>query len=319
VSSVLVTGGAGFLGSHLVDRLLLDGHHVTVLDDLSGGRMNNLAEARRAPDRHLRFQRCDLVKDAMVPLVIHAKPDVVFHMAANVDVRRSVEDPIADATRNVLGAIQLLEACRLAGVRKIVYANSGGAMYGDPPASVLPVDEGYDGHPVSQYGASKRAVEEYLHAYHALYGLDWTSLALANVYGPRQDPGGEAAVIPIFASRMLAGHVATIYGDGNQTRDFVFVDDAVEAFVLAMDAGSQLRCNIGSARETSINDLYRMLVDLTGYDQEPYYAPERPGELQRIALDNRLARDALGWRPWTDLQRGLAATLEWLKRVNGGG
>jgi UDP-glucose 4-epimerase len=314
MTSVLVTGGAGFIGSHLVDRLVLDGHHVTVLDDLSAGRMSNLAEARRAPDRHLRFQRCDLVDDAVAPLVIHAKPDVVFHMAAHVDIRRSVEDPVADATRNVLGTIQLLEACRLAGVRKIVYANSGGAMYGDAPTSALPVSEAYDGHPVSPYGASKRAVEEYLHAYHALYGLDWTSLALANVYGPRQDPRGEAAVIPIFATRMLAGHVATIYGDGSQTRDFVFVDDAVEAFVLAMHAGSQLRCNVGSGRETSINDLYRMLVDLTGYDQEPYYAPERPGELSRIALDTTRADMELGWRPWTDLQRGLAATLEWLKR-----
>jgi UDP-glucose 4-epimerase len=319
MSSVLVTGGAGFIGSHLVERLVLDGHRVTVLDDLSGGQMDNLAEARRAPDRHMRFQRCDLVDDAMVPLVIHAKPEIVFHMAASVDVRRSVEDPIADASHNVLGTIQLLEACRLADVRKIVYANSGGAMYGEPPVSALPVAEDYDGHPVSPYGASKRAVEEYLHAYYALYGLDWTSLALANVYGPRQDPRGEAAVVPIFATRMMAGHVATIYGDGSQTRDFVFVDDVVQAFVLAMDAGSRLRCNVGSGRETSVNELFRTLVDLTGYDQEPYYAPERPGELQRIALDNSRAREVLGWEPWTDLQRGLATTLEWLKRIADGG
>ncbi|HSK96233.1 MAG TPA: NAD-dependent epimerase/dehydratase family protein [Euzebyales bacterium] len=315
MSSVLVTGGAGFIGSHLVDRLVLDGHHVTVLDDLSRGRMNNLAEARRAPDRHLRFQRCDLVDDAMAPLVIHAKPDVVFHLAAHIDVRHSVEDPVADATRNVIGTIQLLEACRLAGVRKVVYAQSGGAIYGEPPVDELPVPEDFDGHPVSPYGASKRAVEEYLHAYHALYGLEWTSLALANVYGPRQDPRGEAAVVPIFATRMLAGHVASIYGDGTQTRDFVYVDDVVHAFVLAMDRASGLRCNIASGRETSINDLYRALVEQTGYDQEPYYAPPRAGELQRIALDVSRARDELGWRPWTDLPRGLAVTLEWLKRA----
>jgi UDP-glucose 4-epimerase len=179
---------------------------------------------------------------------------------------------------------------------------------------VLPVSEDFDGHPVSPYGASKRAVEEYLHAYSALYGLDWTSLALANVYGPRQDPQGEAAVVPIFATRMLAGHAATIYGDGTQTRDFVYVDDVVQAFVQAMDRGSRLRCNIGSGRETSVNDLYRTLVDQTGYDQEPYYAPARPGELQRIALNTSRARAELDWRPWTDLQRGLAATLEWIKR-----
>ena len=168
----------------------------------------------------------------------------------------------------------------------------------------------------SPYGASKRGVEEYLHTYQALYGLQWTSLALANVYGPRQDPHGEAAVVPVFATRMLAGHVATIYGDGTQTRDFVFVDDVVEAFVLAMDRGSGLRCNIGSGRETSVNDLYRTVVDQTGYDQEPYHAPARAGELHRIALDNTRARQALGWQPWTDLQRGLAITLEWLKRVS---
>lgn len=315
MTSVLVTGGAGFIGSHLVDRLVLDGHHVTVLDDLSRGRMNNLSHARRAPDRHLRFQRCDLVDDAMAPLVIHAKPEVVFHLAAHIDVRRSVEDPAEDATRNILGTIQLLEACRLAGVRKVVYAQSGGAIYGEPPESALPVSEDFDGHPVSPYGASKRAVEEYLHAYSALYGLDWTSLALANVYGPRQDPQGEAAVVPIFATRMLAGHVATIYGDGTQTRDFIYVDDVVHAFVLAMERGSRLRCNIGSGRETSVNDLYRALVDQTGYDQEPYYAPARAGELQRIALDTSRAGAELGWKPWTDMQRGLAATLEWLKRA----
>lgn len=314
MSSVLVTGGAGFIGSNLVDRLVLDGHRVTVLDDLSRGRMRNLAEARRAPDRHLRFQRCDLVDDAMAPLVIHAKPDVVFHLAAHIDVRRSVEDPVGDATRNVLGSIRLLEACRLAGVRKIIYAQSGGAIYGEPPASALPLTEQFDGHPASPYGASKLAVEEYLHVYHALYGLDWTALALANVYGPRQDPGGEAAVVPIFATRMLAGHVATIYGDGTQTRDFVYVDDVVQAFLQAMDRGSGLRCNIGSGRETSVNDLFANLVDQTGYDQDPYYAPARPGELQRIALDTTRARQELGWQPWTELQRGLAVTLEWLKR-----
>ena len=316
MTAVLVTGGAGFIGSHLVDRLLVDGHLVTVLDDLSRGRMDNLSHARRAPDRHLRFQRCDLVDDALAPLVIHAKPEVVFHLASQIDVRASVEDPRADATINVLGTIQLLEACRLAGTRKVVFASSGGSLYGEPPPEALPVSEDYPGHPVSPYGASKRAVEEYLHVYSALYGLDWTTLAFSNVYGPRQDPRGEAGVISIFGARMLAGHGVTIYGDGNQTRDFVFVDDVVHAFVLAMDRGSRLRCNIGSGRQTSVNDLFAELVQLTGYDQQPYHAPERPGELRRIALDAGRARQALDWEAWTDLPRGLASTLEWLKHIN---
>lgn len=314
MSSIVVTGGAGFIGSHLVDRLVLDGHDVLVLDDLSTGRMANLEDARRTPDRHLRFQRCDLVDPSAAPLIIHARPEVVFHLAAQMDVRRSVEDPAHDATINILGTIRLLEACRAAGTRKVVFASSGGTIYGDPPAAALPVTEDHDGHPASPYGASKRAVEEYLHVYEALYGLDWTALALGNVYGPRQDPRGEAGVISIFGARMLAGHGVTIYGDGSQTRDFVYVDDVVQAMMQSMQHGSRLRCNIGTGRQTSVNELYDQLVDLTGYDQDPYYAPERPGELAHIALDIRRAARALDWRPWTELPRGLASTLEWLKR-----
>lgn len=315
MTSVLVTGGAGFIGSHLVDRLVLEGHRVTVLDDLSRGRMENLAQARRAPDRHLRFQRCDLVDETLVPLVVRAEPEVVFHLASQIDVRRSVEEPVVDATVNIIGAIQLLEACRLAGTRKVVFASSGGCIYGDPPAHALPISEDYEGHPVNQYGASKRAVEEYLHTYDALYGLDWTTLAMSNVYGPRQDPRGDAGVVSIFGSRMLAGHGVTIYGDGKQTRDFVYVDDVVQAFVSAMDRGSRQRCNIAAGEQTSVNKLYDELVELTGYDQEPYYAPGRPGELLRIALDTGRARRALDWRPWTGLPAGLSTTLEWLRGV----
>ncbi len=313
MSSIVVTGGAGFVGSHLVDRLVLDGHDVLVLDNLSTGRMDNLEHARRTPDRLLRFQRCDLVDPAAAPLIIHARPEVVFHLAAQLDVRRSVEDPVHDATVNILGTIQLLEACRAAGTRKIVFASSGGTIYGEPTADALPIAEDHDGHPVSPYGAAKRAAEEYLHVYQALYGLDWTSLALGNVYGPRQDPRGEAGVVSIFGARMLAGHGVTIYGDGSQTRDFVYVDDVVQAMMQSMQHGSRLRCNIATGRQTSVSALYDQLVELTGYDQDPYFAPERPGELAHIALDIRRASRALEWRPWTDLPRGLASTLEWLK------
>jgi UDP-glucose 4-epimerase len=317
MTSVLVTGGAGFIGSHLVDRLVLAGHDVLVLDDLSGGRMDNLDQARRTPERHLRFQRCDLVDPSAAPLIIHARPDVVFHLAAQLDVRRSVEDPVRDATINILGTIQLLEACRAAGTRKIVFASSGGTIYGEPPAAALPVGEDHDGHPRSPYGASKRAVEEYLHVYDALYGLDWTSLALGNVYGPRQDPRGEAGVVSIFGARMLAGHGVTIYGDGTQTRDFVYIDDVVQALMQAMQRGSRLRCNIGTGRPVSVQQLFAELAELTGYDQEPYHAPARAGELAHIALDVRRAGRALDWRPWTELREGLAGTLDWLKRHPG--
>jgi UDP-glucose 4-epimerase len=317
VTSVLVTGGAGFIGSHLVDRLVLAGHDVLVLDDLSTGRMENLEQARRSPDRRLRFQRCDLVDPSTAPLIVHARPEVVFHLAAQLDVRHSVEDPAHDATVNILGTIRLLEACRAAGTRKIVFASSGGTIYGDPPADALPVHEDHVGHPRSPYGASKRAVEEYLHVYDALYGLDWTSLALANVYGPRQDPRGEAGVISIFGARMLAGHGVTVYGDGSQTRDFVYVDDVVQAMFQAMQRGSRLRCNVGTGRQVSINELFTQMADLTGYEQEPYHAPERPGELTHSALDVRRAARALEWRPWTRLDEGLSATLDWLK-VNPG-
>jgi UDP-glucose 4-epimerase len=317
VTSVLVTGGAGFIGSHLVDRLVLAGHDVLVLDDLSTGRMENLEQARRSPDRRLRFQRCDLVDPSTAPLIIHARPEVVFHLAAQLDVRHSVEDPAHDATVNILGTIRLLEACRAAGTRKIVFASSGGTIYGDPPADALPVYEDHVGHPGSPYGASKRAVEEYLHVYDNLYGLDWTSLALANVYGPRQDPRGEAGVISIFGARMLAGHGVTIYGDGSQTRDFVYVDDVVQAMVQSMQRGSRLRCNVGTGRQVSVEELFTQMADLTGYNQEPYHAPRRPGELMRIALDVRRAARALEWRPWTRLDEGLSATLDWLK-VNPG-
>ena len=314
MTSVLVTGGAGFVGSHLVDRLVLAGHDVLVLDNLSSGRMDNLEQARRTPERHLRFQRCDLVDPAAAPLIIHARPEVVFHLAAQMSVRHSVEDPAHDATINILGTIRLLEACRAAGTRKVVFASSGGTIYGEPPAEALPVAEDFDGHPASPYGASKRAVEEYLHVYDALYGLDWTSLALGNVYGPRQSPHGEAGVVSIFGARMLAGHGVTIYGDGTQSRDFVYIDDVVQAMMQAMQRGSRLRCNIGTGRAVRVNELFAQLVDLTGYDQEPYHAPARAGELAHIALDVRRAGRALEWRPWTDLAQGLASTLEWLKQ-----
>lgn len=314
MTRVLVTGGAGFIGSNLVDRLLADGHEVTVVDDLSTGKLFNLQGARRNPDLPLSFQRLDIVSDGLERAVARAEPEVVLHLAAQIDVRRSVDDPVHDAMVNVVGTVQLLEACRRHGVAKLVFTTSGGCIYGEPGSEDLPVDEGYPGHPHSPYGASKRGVEEYLHTYAALYGLRWTSLALANVFGPRQDPLGEAGVVSIFGGRMLEGRDVTIYGDGLQTRDFVFVNDVVDAFVAAMGAGDGLRCNIGTGQQTSVNELFAALADITGYGKSPIYAPARAGELRHIALEAGLARTELGWQPKATLREGLTETLDWLRK-----
>ncbi len=313
MASVLVTGGAGFIGSNLVDRLLGDGHEVTVIDDLSTGKLDNLADAERTAGERLRVERADIAGDDLDGVVARAAPRVVFHLAAQIDVRHSVEDPLHDARVNLLGTVRLLEASRRSGVAKVVVTSSGGCIYGEPDLADLPLAEDHPGHPASPYGASKRALEEYLHTYAALYGLRWTSLALGNVLGPRQDPFGEAGVVAIFGSRMLAGEPVTIFGDGEQTRDFVFVDDVVDALLLATDRGDGLRCNIGTGQRTSVNALFAALADITGYERSPEYAPGRPGELRHIALDVGLAARELGWKPRHDLREALERTVAWLR------
>ena len=309
----LITGGAGFIGSHLVDRLLGDGYHVTVVDDFSTGKEVNLVQARRSDGQRLVVETVDITAPELDPVVQRARPDVVMHLAAQMDVRHSVADPVHDAAVNVIGTVRVLEACRRHGVAKIVFTTSGGCIYGEPQRSQLPIDERYPGHPHSPYGASKRGAEEYLHTYAALYGLRWTSLALGNVFGPRQDPGGEAGVVSIFGGRMLRGEPVMIFGDGEQTRDFVYVEDVVAAFVLAIDRGDGLRCNIGTSEATSVNTLFAELAELTGSDQEPRYAPARSGELQHIALDAGLAAVELGWKPRRSLREGLRETVRWLR------
>ncbi len=311
MSHVLVTGGAGFIGSNLVDRLLAEDHRVTAVDDLSRGRLENLAGARTSDAFH--FVRADITDPGIDAVVAEARPEVILHLAAQMDVRASVADPVHDAMVNIIGTIRLLEAARRHEARKLVLTTSGGCIYGEPPRSDLPVPETYDGHPHSPYGASKRGVEEYLWTYAALYGLEWTSLALANVYGPRQDPDGEAGVVSIFGGRMLRDEPVTIFGDGEQTRDFVAVGDVVEAFVCSLDAGSGMRVNIGTARETSVNQLFAELADLAGYDRAAQYAEARSGELDHIAVDVRRAAGELGWMPRTGLREGLDVTLSWLR------
>ncbi|MGI8662364.1 MAG: NAD-dependent epimerase/dehydratase family protein [Acidimicrobiales bacterium] len=307
----LVTGGAGFIGSTLVDRLLAEGHSVDVVDDLSTGNLANLAQARRDRTHEVTFHQLDIREPAVVELIARRKPDVVFHLAAQADVRVSVARPAFDASINVIGSLNVIEGALAAGAKKVVFASSGGTIYGDPDPSELPVKESHARHPVSPYGVAKMVVGDYLHAFRTLHDLEYAALALANVYGPRQDPHGEAGVVAIFTGKLLAGEPCTVFGDGEQTRDFVFVDDVVDAFVRGAERGSGLLCNIGTGEETSVNRLYATMASAVGVDSEAVRAPARAGELQRSCLDPGRAGIHLGWQPWTKLEDGVAATLRW--------
>ena len=313
----LVTGGAGFIGSTLVDRLLAEGHGVDVVDDLSTGSLSNLADARGDRNHDLTIHQVDIRDSALVELIERRKTEVVFHMAAQADVRVSVSRPVFDAEINVVGSLNVLEGARAAGARKVVFASSGGTIYGEPDVSELPVKESHPQQPLSPYGVAKKVVGDYLFAYRALHGLEFCALALANVYGPRQDPHGEAGVVAIFAGRLLAGEPCTVFGDGEQTRDFVYVDDVVDAFVRAAERGSGLLANIGTGRETSVNELYGAMAKAAGVKQPPERAPARPGELARSALDPSRAGLHLGWSPWTELPQGVGAVLDWFRARTG--
>lgn len=307
---VLVTGAAGFIGSNLTLRLLEDGRRVIGVDDLSTGSLANLAEARDRHSGRFEFDRLDIRQGGLEPLVKRHRPDVIYHLAAQVDVRRSVADPMHDASVNVLGTLAVLEAARQGEVRKLVYASSIGS-YGEPDISELPVDESFETPALSPYGASKRMVIEYLRTYEQLYGLAWTVLTVANVYGPRQTTSGEGGVVATLIGRMLAGEPCTITGDGEQTRDLVFVDDVVHAFALARDRADGQRLMIGTGERTSVNQLFRALAAATGYTHDPVRAPANAGEVRHSSVDARRASHELGWKPWTTLEEGLAATLAW--------
>jgi UDP-glucose 4-epimerase len=307
----LVTGGAGFIGSTLVDRLLAEGHHVDVIDNLSSGSLANLSDARTAGD--FAFHHADVRSSDVTDLIARRQPEVVFHLAAQADVRVSVERPAFDADVNIIGTLNVLEGCRRAGAARVVFASSGGTIYGDPAPSELPVKESHPQRPVSPYGVAKKAAGDYLHAYRELHSLEFVALALANVYGPRQDPHGEAGVVAIFTQKLLAGERCTIFGDGSQTRDFVYVDDVVDAFARAATKGSGLLLNVGTGVETSINDLYATMADAAGSNVKAERAPARLGELQRSALDPGRADIHLGWRAWTTPGEGVASVMRWFK------
>ena len=312
MTTILVTGGAGFIGSHLCDRLLAEGHRVVAVDDLSTGRIANLGEAR-SYGSEFTFFNMDIRAEGVLSLFERHRPEVVMHLAAQPSVTASVDDPTLDASVNVMGLLNVLECSSKTGVRKVVFAASGGTLYGEPRK--LPVKETATGRPLSPYGSGKKVAVDYLGFYERYRGVAFTALALANVYGPRQDPQSEAGVVAIFASQMLRGEAPAIHGDGNQTRDYVFVDDSVHAFALSAERGDGRLVNVGTGLETSVNGLYRLLAEATGFAGQPGAAPARPGDVRRSALDPSLALSALGWRPWTHLEDGLAETVAFLKGV----
>jgi UDP-glucose 4-epimerase len=300
---ILVTGGAGFIGSNVADRFVALGHEVAVFDNLSSG-FREFVPAKAA------FFEGDLADAAAVDHAIGSfRPDVVDHHAAQIDVRKSVADPVFDARVNILGSIGMLQACTRHGVRKVVYASTGGALYGE--GRQLPATEEHPVNPEAPYGASKHTVEHYLYLWKLLHGLDYTVLRYPNVYGPRQNPHGEAGVNAIFIGLMLEKKRPRIFGDGTAVRDYLFVEDVVEANVLALDRGSGEMVNIGTGVGTSVNDIVRELAAITGFTEGAIHEPARPGEVQRIYLDASRARQVLGWTPKVSFAEGLQRTVEW--------
>ncbi len=308
---ILVTGAAGFIGSNLVDRLLDDGHEVVGVDNLSRGTRANLPDSELGAGRGFSFIEADVTDPRFVETVTD-DIEVICHLAAQIDVRASVQDPMEDARVNVLGTINVLEAARQAGVRKVVFASSGGAIYGEPAR--MPVDETTPVNPLSPYAASKVCGETYLGMYHALYGLETTALAPSNVYGPRQDPYGEAGVVAVFGNALLHGRSATIFGDGSAIRDYVYVDDVTDAFARAIgDVGDGRRFHIATGVGTSVRDLHTAVAAAAGAPDNPIFGTPRLGELQAIVLNANAARDRMGWMPQTSLADGLAKTLDWIR------
>jgi UDP-glucose 4-epimerase len=304
----LVTGGAGFIGSHLVDALLERGDEVEVLDDLSTGRRENLDSAIGSGAKLI---EADIADDTSVAGAIESRPpDVVFHLAGQIDVRVSVSDPFFDARVNIGGTINVLDAARQAGVGRVVFASTGGAIYGEGSWRDPPLDETAECLPDAPYGHSKYSAEGYLSLYHRLYDVSAVSLRLGNVYGPRQDPLGEAGVVAIFCGALLDGRTPRVFGDGRQTRDYVYVRDIVEAMLAAGGSDALGTFNIGTGIETSVLDLGRMIGEACDRPFDPEMAPPRPGEVQRIAIESSKAERELGWRATTGLEEGLRKTAE---------
>ena len=301
--TALVTGGAGFIGSTLADALLAGGWSVAVVDDLSRGRREQVPIGA---ELHV----CDIATPRLREVMATVRPDVVFHQAAQIDVRRSVTEPLLDTGINVVGTVNVLQSSIDAGARRVVFASSGGAIYGD--TEVIPTPEAHAAAPASHYGAAKQCGEVYGGVYSRLYGLEFTALRYANVYGPRQDPHGEAGVVAIFAQRLLAGTAAVVNGDGLQTRDYVYVDDVVRANLLAAE-GPVGAYNVATGVETDVNTIHGLLARAVGRTEEPEHGPGKPGEQRRSCLDHSAALEMLGWRPQVALEDGLRRTVDWFR------
>lgn len=303
---ILVTGGAGFIGSHIVDLLIREGHDVFIIDNLSTGKKENI-------NPKAKFYQIDIRdKEKVDQIVASEKFDAVSHQAAHASVRESVENPLYDADVNILGSINILQACVKYKVKKIVFASTGGALYGD--AKILPTPEDYPARPCSPYGVSKLTVENYLYYYKQIQNLNYVILRYANVFGPRQDPFGEAGVVAIFSQKMISGGQPVINGDGTQTRDFVYVEDVARANLLALESKiSEDFFNVGTGRETSINDLFKLMVEISGKKIKEVHGPAKFGEQQTSALDFSRIKKKLGWHPRTDLKKGLKKTFNWFR------
>jgi UDP-glucose 4-epimerase len=301
---ILVTGGAGFIGSHISDAYIAAGHEVVILDDLSSGKRANLPAAAK-------FYHADIRSPEALEIVRNERPQALSLHAAQMDVRRSVADPAFDATVNVLGMINMLEGAREVGIQKVLFASSGGATYGEQEA--FPASESHVHNPLSPYGITKATGEHYLFFYHAIYGMPYTALRYANVYGPRQDPHGEAGVVAIFAERLLANQGPTINGDGKQTRDYVFVGDVVRANLAALERPFIGSVNIGTGIETDVSTLYAHLRVLTGSAHAAQHGPAKAGEQRRSVIAIDRAREVLGWKPEVPLEEGLRRTVEFFR------
>ena len=305
---ILVTGGAGFIGSHVADRYVELGHEVAVLDDLSSGKPENV-------NPRAKLFRMSLLDERLAGVFDEFRPELVSHHAAQVNVRRSVDDPEFDATVNVVGSVRLFQAAATRNCGKVIYASSGGACYGDPPK--LPAREDTPVRPLCPYGVSKYAAEKYLQLYGALNGLRFTVLRYANVYGPRQDSHGEAGVVAIFSELLLEGKTPTIFGDGTKTRDYVFVSDIVQANVLALEAGDGGAYNVGTGREVSDDQIFAAVRDAVGVKIEAGHSEFRKGEVRRIALDASRIRNDLGWRPRVTIEQGIPKAVEFYRAKRG--
>lgn len=303
---VLVTGGAGFIGSHIVDAYVAAGHQVYVIDDLSTGDKRNL-------NGQAIFYPIDILDPRLSDLLAEISPDILSHHAAQMDVRRSVNEPLFDARVNILGLINLMEGCKGLRIKKVIYASSGGAVYGEQ--EIFPAPEDHLTRPSSPYGVSKLAGEYYLSYYQHAFGIPYLALRYANVFGPRQRADGEAGVVAIFSRQLLSGSPSTINGDGKQTRDYVYIEDLVAANRLALESPCAGVLNIGTGRETDVLTLFHLLRDKIGATAEPLHGPPKTGEQRRSSLDTSRAREVLGWAPRVSLSAGLDKTIDYYRRL----